>query len=58
MTAKQADFVKTAIRMPPELHKSIHELAKKQDRTYNGQMLAMLKDSIAKSDQQTHGATQ
>jgi hypothetical protein len=58
MSAKQADFVKTAIRMPPELHKSIHELAKKQDRTFNGQLLAMLKEVAAKSDQQTPGETQ
>lgn len=51
MAAKQADFVKTALRMPPDLHKAIHELAKKQDRTYNGQMLAMLKEMTQQQNQ-------
>jgi hypothetical protein len=51
MAAKQADFVKTALRMPPELHKAIHELAKQQDRTYNGQMLAMLKEMTQQQNQ-------
>lgn len=56
MAAKQADFVKTALRMPPELHKVIHEMAKEQDRTYNGQMLAMLKEATSQHNQ-PQGAT-
>jgi hypothetical protein len=56
MAAKQDDYVKTALRMPPDLHKAVHELAKAQDRTFNGQMLALLKDAVAKAaQQQTQG---
>ena len=56
MAAKQDDYVKTGIRMPPDLHKVIHEMAKEQDRTYNGQMLAMLKEA-ANQHNQPQGAT-
>lgn len=56
MAEKQDDYVKTAIRIPPDLHKTVHLLAKDQDRTFNGQLLAMLKESVAR--QQPHGATQ
>lgn len=54
MVAKQANFVKTAVRMPPDLHKAVHEAARKEDRTYNGQILAMLRLAL----NQTQGAAQ
>lgn len=53
MAAKQADFVKTALRMPPELHKAVNESAKKQDRTFNGQLLALIRVGLS----QPQGAT-
>lgn len=55
MAAKQATYIKTAIRMPPDLHKVVHESAKAQDRTFNGQLLAMLKEA-AQQPKQPQGA--
>ena len=51
MAEKQDDYVKTAIRMPPDLHKAVHNLAKEQDRTFNGQLLAMLKEATNQHNQ-------
>ncbi|MFZ2306862.1 MAG: hypothetical protein WAW73_20455 [Rhodoferax sp.] len=58
MATKQDDYVRTAIRMPPDLHKTVHTLARAQDRTFNGQLVAMLRESAAKSQQQTQGSAQ
>lgn len=47
MRAKtQADFIKTALRVPPELHARIHEAAQEAGRTYNAEILARLEDSF------------
>lgn len=46
ITATQADWQKTALRLPRDLHQQIHEAARKDDRTYNGQIVAFLKECI------------
>lgn len=45
MAENQDGYKRTAIRMPQDLHKTVHALAKAQDRTFNGQLLAMLKEA-------------
>jgi hypothetical protein len=40
----QADWQKTALRLPRELHKQIHDAAKQNHRTFNGQIVALLSD--------------
>lgn len=38
----QADYVKTALRMPPALHEQLHKAAELNHRTFNGEILARL----------------
>ncbi|MBD9534636.1 Arc family DNA-binding protein [Stenotrophomonas sp. STM01] len=42
----QIDFVKTALRLPPELHAQLHASAKEEGRTYNAEILARLERSF------------
>lgn len=39
----QADWVKTALRLPRDLHADVHSEAKRQDRTFNSQIVATLR---------------
>lgn len=49
----QKDYVKTALRLPPDLHAALHEAAAQGDRTYNGEILARLRSTFkAKRTQQ------
>lgn len=43
----QADFVKTALRLPPDLHAKIHASAKHAGRTYNAELISRLEDSFS-----------
>lgn len=47
----QAEWAKTALRLPRELHQQVHEAAKAEDRTFNGQIVALLKVAIASRQQ-------
>lgn len=54
----QEDWVKTALRLPRDVHAGVHEEAKRQDRTFNGQIVAMLRQgipSLKQSDQSQGG---
>lgn len=42
----QVDHARTALRLPREMHKQVHEQAKKEDRTFNGQIVAMLREGL------------
>ncbi|WP_409241998.1 Arc family DNA-binding protein [Curvibacter microcysteis] len=42
----QADFVKTALRIPPDLHRQVHEAADGADRTFNAEILHRLRESF------------
>ncbi|SEQ20952.1 Arc family DNA-binding protein [Giesbergeria anulus] len=42
----QADWQKTALRLPRDLHQQVHEVAKAEDRTFNGQIVAFLRECI------------
>lgn len=52
----QADWQKTALRLPRDLHQQIHEAAKANDRTFNGQIVAFLKDCVRKGAQEVQHA--
>jgi len=42
----QKHFVKTALRLPPDLHSSLHETAKESERTFNAEILHRLRSTL------------
>lgn len=48
----QADWMKTSLRLPPDLHADVHAEAKRQDRTFNGQIVATLRQGLARAQQE------
>lgn len=42
----QKDWVTTALRVPKDLHKQVHDAAKAEDRSFNGQIVALLREGI------------
>lgn len=42
----QKDYVKTALRLPPDLHAALHEAAAEGDRTYNGEIVNRLRSTF------------
>lgn len=44
--ATQDDFIRTALRVPPDLHKAIHEAASAANRTFNAEIVARLSQSF------------
>jgi len=57
---KQGDFVKTAVRLPPQLHKELKEAAEMNGRPLNAEIIARLMatpvqeklDRLASNDQE------
>ncbi|EER61561.1 Arc domain protein DNA binding domain protein [Acidovorax delafieldii 2AN] len=47
--ATQDDYIRTALRVPPELHARIHQAAKANTRTFNAEIVARLEASFAAS---------
>ena len=45
----QTEYVKTALRLPPEVHAKIHEAAEASGRSYNAEIVARLQESFAVS---------
>lgn len=45
--ATQDDYIRTALRVPPELHAQLHEAAKANNRTFNSEIVARLERSFA-----------
>lgn len=45
--ATQDDYIRTALRVPPDLHAQIHEAAKRHNRTFNAEIVARLEGSFA-----------
>jgi len=43
----QKHFVKTALRLPPELHSSLHESARESERTFNAEILHRLRSTYS-----------
>lgn len=48
MTTKRCkqDYRSTAIRLPPEVHAAVHEAARAQERSFNGQVVATLRAAL------------
>lgn len=46
----QDDFVRTALRVPPDLHAAIHEAAGKSGRTFNAEIVDRLQASFVEAD--------
>lgn len=44
--ATQDDYIRTALRVPPDLHRAIHDSAAAHQRTFNAEILARLRDSF------------
>lgn len=45
-TEHQDDYTRTALRLPRDLHKAVHEAARQQDRSFNGQIVALLRAAL------------
>lgn len=44
-TMSQAHFVKTALRLPPDLHTKVHESARANERTFNGELIHQIRQA-------------
>lgn len=42
----QKDFVKTALRVPRDMHAALHDSAKEMDRTFNAEILYRLRSTF------------
>ncbi|MNU79419.1 hypothetical protein D3C71_690330 [compost metagenome] len=42
----QKDFVKTALRLPQELHQAIHQASKGSERSFNAEILFRLRQTF------------
>ena len=45
--ATQDDYIRTALRVPPDLHAKIHESAKENNRTFNAEIVARLEQTFS-----------
>ncbi|MDD0814258.1 Arc family DNA-binding protein [Curvibacter sp. HBC28] len=45
-STKQTDFVKTALRLPPELHEQVHAAAQNSGRTYNAELVHCIEKAL------------
>lgn len=42
----QKNFIKTALRLPPELHAAVHASAQKRGRSYNAELVALIERGL------------
>jgi hypothetical protein len=58
MTTSQSQdgWAKSALRLPRDVHQLVHHTAKLEDRTYNGQIVAMLRESLNRRQEQAQPA--
>jgi hypothetical protein len=47
MKSSQEDYARTALRMPRDLHQAVHAAAKAEDRSFNGQLIALIREAIS-----------
>ena len=47
--ATQDDYIRTALRVPPDLHAQIHGAAKENNRTFNAEIVARLQQTFENS---------
>lgn len=52
-SVNQSDFVKTALRLPPDVHVRLHEAAQANGRSYNAEIIARLQESFSDNPEVT-----
>lgn len=57
---QQADWARTALRLPRDLHREVHEAARAEDRSFNGQVVSLIREGLQARavQQQPQGAQQ
>lgn len=50
--ALQDEYIKTALRLPPDLHERVHQAADKAGRSFNSELIARLAGSFEAGDVQ------
>ena len=57
---KQDNYKQTAVRLPADLHKAVHDAAEREERTFNGQVIATLRAALMQRSESTaqEGAAQ
>ncbi len=55
MEAKQE--VRYALRLPPDLHAALVELARREDRSLNQQLIRMLREGVKRDERRRERAT-
>jgi HAMP domain-containing protein len=53
----QEDYVKTAVRLPPELYVRIKDLAERNGHSMNGELIALLHAALSETKLDTIGRT-
>lgn len=49
--ARQDDYIRTALRLPPDMHKALHESADASGKSFNAEIIARLQASFAEQTQ-------
>lgn len=49
--ARQDDYIRTALRLPPDMHKALHESADASGKSFNAEIIARLQASFAEPTQ-------
>ncbi len=53
-SSKEKDeWAKTALRLPRDLHGQVHKAARAEDRTFNGQIVAILRAALQQKQEVT-----
>lgn len=52
--AKQDEYLRITARLPPEVHGALVELAKRTERSLNGELVARLQSAIKMADAEAH----
>jgi hypothetical protein len=58
MKTTQADYAKTALRLPRELHDEVHRAARESERSFNAEIIHRLKGTFRAPQQATQPASQ
>jgi len=44
--SKQQDYVRTQLRVPPDVHRAVHDAARAAERTFNAEIVHLLRTSL------------
>lgn len=53
--AKQDDHIRTALRLPPDLHERVHRAALETERTFNAEIVYRLRQTFLREDRRGTG---